>query len=237
VRKGMAAGLFLVMGGATLIVGCGSPQSNKPLVVGMPPAKQSVRGSLEEAGRAVDDLSAQTNGVRERRAIGGRVGTALDELVGPVSLFDTVLAGRLATDRQVLLELIDQSVLDHNEVQSAVAVLKRDLLQVSQSVPMAGRAVPMEGPHLTITVTASEYHFEPSVIEVGKGTNLTIRLVNRGKENHEWEAEALGLEIKPIPPGRSAQLTFVANRSGEFAFVCHVDGHAEKGMRGRLIVK
>jgi plastocyanin len=239
VRKGLAAGLLLALGGVTLIVGCGSPQGNKSLVTGIAPAKQSVRGSFEAAGRAVDDFSAHMSGVRERRAIGGRVGTALDELVGPVSLFDIALAGRLATDRQALLELIDQSAPDQNELLSAMAVLKRDLHQVSQSVLVANPAkfLLLEGPHLTITVTASEYRFEPSVIEVVKGTNLTIRLVNRGKENHEWEADGLELEIKPISPGSSAQLTFVANRSGEFAFVCHVVGHTEKGMRGRLIVK
>jgi uncharacterized cupredoxin-like copper-binding protein len=89
----------------------------------------------------------------------------------------------------------------------------------------------------TIEVRAKEYHFTPALITVDKGTRVTIRLINEGTEQHEFELDAFDFEIKPIAPRTRAQASFTADRTGLFEFACHVDGHYEKGMVGFLRVQ
>lgn len=100
----------------------------------------------------------------------------------------------------------------------------------------AGRAQAAP-PQERVTVVAQEYRFEPDTIRVKKGSRVVIRLENRGTQPHEFEIEALDFEIGPIRPGTSAEAAFVAEKPGTYTYVCNVDGHQQKGMRGTLIVE
>ncbi|HYF95536.1 MAG TPA: cupredoxin domain-containing protein [Symbiobacteriaceae bacterium] len=93
-------------------------------------------------------------------------------------------------------------------------------------------------PARVIEVTAKEYQFDPKVIQVKPGERVTVRLRNVGTERHEWEAEGLHAEIKPVAPGTTGEVTFTApDRPGTYEFACHVDGHYEKGMIGFVVVR
>lgn len=93
-------------------------------------------------------------------------------------------------------------------------------------------------PARVIEVTAREYQFEPKVLHVRPGEQVTVRLRNAGKERHEWEAEGLHAEIRPVPPGATGEVTFTAPmKTGTYEFACHVDGHYEKGMIGFVVVR
>lgn len=89
----------------------------------------------------------------------------------------------------------------------------------------------------TITVRAREFRFRPVRIEVEKGTRVTVRLVNEGTKKHEWELPAYRTEIRPIAPGAAGEVTLVADKPGTFEFLCDVDDHDERGMKGFLVVK
>lgn len=90
---------------------------------------------------------------------------------------------------------------------------------------------------VAVTVEASEYSFKPARIQVPKGAKVTIRLVNRGKEKHEWEIEALGRELGPIAPGASAEMSFVAEKPGTYPIVCDLKDHESRGMKGTLVIE
>ncbi|MDF2627908.1 MAG: hypothetical protein K0R39_1739 [Symbiobacteriaceae bacterium] len=89
-----------------------------------------------------------------------------------------------------------------------------------------------------IEVRAREYRFSPRVIQVKAGERVKVNLRNLGRERHEWELEKTHVEIRPVAPGKTGEVTFTApSRPGTYEFACHVDGHYEKGMKGVLVVK
>lgn len=93
-------------------------------------------------------------------------------------------------------------------------------------------------PARVIAVTAREYQFEPKVLHVKPGEQVTVRLRNAGTEKHEWEADGLHAEIKPVAPGGTGEVTFTAPmKPGTYEFACHVDEHYEKGMIGFVVVR
>lgn len=88
-----------------------------------------------------------------------------------------------------------------------------------------------------LEVKGKEYEFIPSYLEVKQGTLVTIRFTNVGTMKHEFELEGYNLEIKPIPPNTTSEITFVADKPGRFEYACHVDDHYQKGMKGVLVVR
>ena len=65
-----------------------------------------------------------------------------------------------------------------------------------------------------------------------------MKVVNSGETDHALEIEGEGVEAKTeeIEPGKSATLK-VKLEAGDYELYCPVDGHAERGMEGRLTVK
>jgi len=123
--------------------------------------------------------------------------------------------------------------------QTLALVLSVGLLVLSgcaQSKAPAGIEAPKATQVQTYTIEATDHSFGPALITVPIGTSVTINLVNRGKEKHEWELEGYDVEIKAIPPGATGVITLVADKAGTFRFICDIDDHYEKGMRGFLIV-
>jgi uncharacterized cupredoxin-like copper-binding protein len=89
-----------------------------------------------------------------------------------------------------------------------------------------------------IEVRAREYRFMPRVIRVKPGERVKVYLRNVGREKHEWELEEMHVEIRPVAPGKTGEVTFTApSKPGTYEFACHVDGHYEKGMKGVLVVQ
>lgn len=86
-------------------------------------------------------------------------------------------------------------------------------------------------------VKAKEYRFTSARIEVPKGAQVTLRMRNMGTERHEWELPGYKVEIKPVPPGGSGEISFVADKAGTYEFFCDMEDHYERGMRGFLVVK
>jgi iron uptake system component EfeO len=88
-----------------------------------------------------------------------------------------------------------------------------------------------------ISVTASDYAFDPSAITVAPGT-VTFRVENVGAEEHEleiFEGEAVVDEIEGLMPGLTKDLTVTLD-AGEYTFVCKLADHEQRGMTGTLTV-
>jgi plastocyanin len=90
-----------------------------------------------------------------------------------------------------------------------------------------------------IAVSGSEFRFDPKVISVKAGTEVTLVFRNTGAFPHNLAIPTLGIRTPVIPGGRTARVKFTAKKAGTFpiAFLCEVRGHASRGMTGTLRVE
>ena len=101
-----------------------------------------------------------------------------------------------------------------------------------------------------LTVTMTDFEFNPTSSTVPAGETITLKLINNGAVAHEWallsspveipfddEDEAKILFEAEVEAGESATVTFTAPAAaGEYEVVCAIPGHLEAGMIGKLIV-
>ncbi|TVX97981.1 cupredoxin domain-containing protein [Cohnella terricola] len=83
-----------------------------------------------------------------------------------------------------------------------------------------------------ITIDATNFKFDPGEIKVKKGDEVSITLKN-SQGNHALKIEGYDKEVKG-----NATVKFVADKTGEFKFICSVfcgKGHGD--MVGKLIVE
>lgn len=110
---------------------------------------------------------------------------------------------------------------------------------------MAGCSLTAVGGGVEIPVTAGErgdgrMYFEPDVITVTAGTEVTFVIRNEGKQDHEFEsieAGEAGIEEMLIPPGRTRKVNWTApSEQGTYAVYCDLPGHRQSGMELTLEV-
>lgn len=125
----------------------------------------------------------------------------------------------------------------------------------SEDVFAFGAAADPAGATRTIEVTASDYAFSPSDLDVRVGEIVKFRITNDGNALHEFmlgdeathaehetdatTADAHGHEapyMVMVRPGESATLAWYFNTEGEFDYVCHIADHEDRGMRGTIHV-
>lgn len=90
---------------------------------------------------------------------------------------------------------------------------------------------------MQIAVTGNEFAFSPSEITVKSGQPMQITFKNMGKYPHDLSISELGVRTAVLDPGQQETLTFTPDKTGTFTYMCTVPGHADKGMKGTLIVQ
>jgi len=85
-------------------------------------------------------------------------------------------------------------------------------------------------------IEAKRFEFVPDVVTVKKGDTVILKVkssdVAHGISLPEFNASAT------LPPGKEVEITFVADKIGEFPFACSVQcGHGHSKMRGKLVVE
>lgn len=106
---------------------------------------------------------------------------------------------------------------------------------------------------VTLNVDMKEYRFDPDVLEVPAGAEVTVNLSNSGTLEHEMVIMVLGKQATApfddddepniyweheLEAGQSAVVSFTApSEAGEYQIVCGIPAHLEQGMVGKLIVK
>lgn len=88
-----------------------------------------------------------------------------------------------------------------------------------------------------ITVTATEFKFDPANLTVKRGQEVVVTIQNRGTVVHDWVIKDLNVQSPKIQPGQSATVRFTPQRSGTFKIECIEPGHAAAGMVGQLTVQ
>ena len=88
-----------------------------------------------------------------------------------------------------------------------------------------------------ITVTATEFKFEPATLTVGRGETINLTVKNTGAIEHTWVFKAVGFKMT-VGPGKAETKTFTAPTApGTYDIDCDVAGHKDAGMSGKLVVK
>ena len=101
-------------------------------------------------------------------------------------------------------------------------------------------------------VDMTEYKFDPNVLVIQAGKEITLDITNSGAALHEFVIMKHGLTVGDkfgpedeeniyweveAESGESKTATFTApSESGEYQVVCGTEGHVEHGMIGKLIV-
>ena len=92
-------------------------------------------------------------------------------------------------------------------------------------------------PPLNVTVTATEFKYDPATINATPGQTINLTLKNIGSVQHTWVFATANVKMI-VDPGKSATQTFTAPAAaGTYTYECDIAGHKEAGMVGQLIVK
>ena len=87
----------------------------------------------------------------------------------------------------------------------------------------------------SVTVTASEFKFSPSSIQVPAGQKISFTLDNKGAVEHDVTIQAAGFTLL-ARAGQTATGDYTFDTPGVFDLICSIPGHKEAGMKGTLTV-
>jgi cytochrome c oxidase subunit 2 len=86
------------------------------------------------------------------------------------------------------------------------------------------------------SITAKQWSFEPSTIEVKKGDKVRL-LIKSIDVEHGFALPEFNVN-ENLSPGKEIKVEFTANKTGTFTFYCNVYcGSGHKDMKGTLVVK
>lgn len=94
---------------------------------------------------------------------------------------------------------------------------------------------------VNVTITASEFKFEPNELNVTAGTEVTFNVTNAGQFPHNVtfvapDGTETNLFAQNLAAGQSMTGTFTFNAAGEWRMYCPVGQHEEQGMVGTVTV-
>lgn len=79
--------------------------------------------------------------------------------------------------------------------------------------------------------------FKPADLELKKGTNYEITVVNKDTTPHTFVIKDLNAKSGNVNAGASKSFTVKPTKSGNFEIICDVAGHKEGGMHGTAKVQ
>lgn len=86
----------------------------------------------------------------------------------------------------------------------------------------------------TIEVELNDDYFNPEVITIPTGKTTTLILKNKGKKEHTFTVEKLGVDVE-VQPGKENTITINPKDSGTYELICRY--HMKEGMVGKVVVK
>jgi nitrite reductase (NO-forming) len=86
-----------------------------------------------------------------------------------------------------------------------------------------------------VTLSASEFKFSPTSIQVPVGQKVTLTLKNTGVMEHDVTIPSTGFTLA-ANAGQQATADVTFDKAGQFDFICSITGHKEAGMKGTLTV-
>jgi plastocyanin len=89
---------------------------------------------------------------------------------------------------------------------------------------------------VNVTLTATEFKYDPNTITASPGQKVNVTLVNKGTVIHTFVLTEANITIT-AQAGQTATGSFTAPAAGTYTFFCDQPGHKEAGMTGTLTVK
>ncbi|KOR85832.1 cupredoxin domain-containing protein [Peribacillus simplex] len=86
----------------------------------------------------------------------------------------------------------------------------------------------------SIEVELNDDFFNPEVITIPNGTATTLILKNKGKEEHTFTVEKLGIDAE-VQAGKEKTITVQPKQPGTYELICRY--HFQEGMVGKVIVE
>ena len=108
-------------------------------------------------------------------------------------------------------------------------------LGIAGGVMAADRAI--EASAGQVAVVGRDVRFDPAEVSVRSGEWVVVRFTNADPIFHDWEAEGVANIDAGARPGQTQRIRFIAPAPGTYQIVCTVEGHAEAGMVGTLVVR
>ena len=108
---------------------------------------------------------------------------------------------------------------------------------------LALRVMAFDSPEQTVRIVAQDFLFTPAEVHVSADRPLRLKIVNEGREPHEFKSLLLAHQIGvaggtsssfPVRPNQTAE-TVIRTTPGLYLFYCAIRGHA--GMSGTIIVE
>jgi Cu+-exporting ATPase len=87
-----------------------------------------------------------------------------------------------------------------------------------------------------IHVTSTLVDYNPAVIEVQEGETYRLVYSNESPMFHDFVIDGVWEAHANATAGGTGEFTFSIDEPGEYTFYCTVEGHADAGMRGTLVV-
>ena len=91
-----------------------------------------------------------------------------------------------------------------------------------------------------VELTADDYTFDLNDPKIKVGETILFEMKNTGKEGHEFEVfgpdgKVLG-EIPEIAEDKTGKVTLTFDKAGSYRYICDVDDHQTRGMKGTFTV-
>ncbi|MBT2728895.1 cupredoxin domain-containing protein [Bacillus sp. ISL-75] len=81
----------------------------------------------------------------------------------------------------------------------------------------------------SIEVVLNDDYFNPKGITIPNGTTTTLILKNKGKKEHTFTVEKLGIDAE-VQPGKEKNITVKPKQPGTYELICRY--HFQEGMVG-----
>jgi Cu+-exporting ATPase len=107
-------------------------------------------------------------------------------------------------------------------------------LAIAGGVMAADRAI--DAAATRIAVVARNVSFEPADVRVRTGEFVVISFTNTDPVFHDWEVEGVANVDAGARPGQTQRIRFLAPAAGTYRIICSVEGHADAGMVGTLVI-
>jgi Cu+-exporting ATPase len=88
-----------------------------------------------------------------------------------------------------------------------------------------------------LEVTARSVAFIPADLRVRAGETVVLEFTNDDPIFHDWEVAGLANVDAGARPGQTQRIRFTIDKPGTYVVECTVEGHAEAGMVGSLVVE
>ncbi len=91
---------------------------------------------------------------------------------------------------------------------------------------------------VNVTVTATEFKFDPATIDAAPGQTVNVTFKNAGTVQHTFVIKEANNFKLTADPGQTVTGSFTApSTAGNYTYFCDVPGHEQAGMKGTLAVK